>query len=248
MPLSALVNAIGMSFRLVPPGVAHIGSPVTEHKRSPTDLTHRRQILAAPFWIAETPTTQREYAAVTGSYPSYFRSDEDARASDRPVESVSWRHATQFCVLLSNLHKERMAGRSYRLPSEVEWEYACRAGTVTAFNVGDDLTPASANFDGTFPYIDGPPGAYLASTTPVRAYHANKFGLFDLHGNVWELCLDSYRRDALPLGSGAPRVLRGGSWHSYGRFCRSAAREATETDAGYFDQGFRVVCVTRQRS
>ncbi len=248
MPLPVLVNTIGMRFRLVPAGVADLGSPVTEHKRSPTDLRHRRQIVATPFWFAETPTTQREYAAVTGSYPSYFRRDEDARTGDRPVESVSWRDARQFCVLLSNLHNEWLAGRSYRLPSEVEWEYACRAGNITAFNVGDDLTPASANFDGTFPYIDGPPGAYLASTTPVRTYSANEFGLFDLHGNVWELCLDSYRRDALPLGSAIPRVLRGGSWHSYGQFCRSAAREATEPDVGYFDQGFRVVCVTNQRA
>jgi eukaryotic-like serine/threonine-protein kinase len=248
MPLPVLVNSIGMRFRLVPPGVAYIGSPVTEHRRSPTDLKHHRQVLPTAFWIAETPTTQREYAAVTDSYPSYFSHNEGVRASDRPVESVSWRDTEQFCALLSKLHQERMMGRSYRPPREVEWEYACRAGTVTAFNVGDDLRPDSANFDGTFPYIDGPPGAYLAGTTPVRSYGANNFGLFDLHGNVWELCLDSYRRDALPLGPAGPRVLRGGSWHSYGQFCRSAAREATEPDVGYFDQGFRVVCVTNQRA
>jgi formylglycine-generating enzyme required for sulfatase activity len=245
---SVLVNAIGMRFRLVPPGVIYLGSPATEHKRSPTDLRYQRQVLAAPFWTAETPTTQHEYAAVTGSHPSYFGRGDSVRWFDCPVESVSWRDATQFCDLLSNLQEERLAGRSYRLPSEVEWEYACRAGTVTAFNVGDDLTPASANFDGTFPYIDGPPGPYLARTTPVRTYGANAFGLFDVHGNVWEWCFDRYRRDALPHGSAAPRVLRGGSWHSYGIFCRSAAREAGEPDVGYFDQGFRIVCVMTRRA
>ncbi len=249
MPLPCLVNTLGMRFRRVPAGLTRIGSPLDEHKRSVTDLDRRSEMIARPFWMAETPTTGREYLAVTGECPSHFTEDfgghsgDTCLSSECPVESVSWNKANEFCERLSRVPAERQAGRRYRLPSEVEWEHACRAGAETAFSIGTDLPSDCANFDGTFPYIDGPPGTYLQRTSPVRSYCPNAFHLFDVHGNVWEWCADLFCPDALTSAAAAPRVLRGGGWHSYARTCRCSARDAGEPDIGYFDQGFRIVCV-----
>lgn len=237
-----------MRLRLVPAGATRIGSPAGEHKRDPTDMTRRLVFIPRPFYIAKTATTQREYFAVTGKRPSYFGtggtplSNGGSECDDCPVDSVSWNDAQDFCKLLSSWPQEREAHRSYRLPTEVEWEHACRAGAATAFSLGDNLTPLSANFDGTFPYFEGPPDTFLRCTTPVRKYAPNAFGLFDFHGNVWEWCADVFCPDAFIVAAETPRVLRGGSWHTYARSCRCSARDSGEPDVGYFDQGFRVIC------
>src|SRR5262249_9534868 len=142
--------------------------------------------------------------------------------------------AVEFCRRLSERPEEQEAGRRYRLPTEAEWEYACRAGTISTFNTGARLTSQEANFDGTNPYHDTPAGTHLGHTTAVGSYPPNGFGLCDMHGNVWEWCNDwfseSYYADEWrtnPAGpeSGTLKVVRGGSWVSSGKFCRTAQRD-----------------------
>jgi formylglycine-generating enzyme required for sulfatase activity len=147
---------------------------------------------------------------------------------------VSWESAQRFCELLSALYGERQAGRIYRLPTEAEWEYACRAGTSTAFWWGNSASSNQANFDGAMPYGDAPRGPSLSHTTRVGRYPANAFGLFDTHGNVWEWCEDFYEpayytrsQPVDPLGppEGNRKCTRGGSWSNAGVDCRSACRD-----------------------
>ena len=184
--------------------------------------------------------------------PSYFKGD------DRPVEQVSWFEAVEFCDRLSH-----HTGRTYRLPSEAEWEYACRAGTTSPFHFGETITTDLANYRGTDePSFDwsgsygrGPKGIYREETTPVGSFGiANAFGLYDMHGNVWEWCQDHWHDNyegAPTDGSawvdavaekGASRVLRGGSWYSYPAFCRSAVHPFNDPGYRFNSYGFRVVC------
>ena len=158
-----------------------------------------------------------------------------------------------FCKKLSELPEEKKAGRVYRLPTEAEWEYACRAGTKTAFHYGDSLSSKQANFDGNFPYGGADKGPYLERTAKVGTYAANAFGLYDMHGNVWEWCQDWYTEK--PLGGEDPmvttaasiRVVRGGSWINFGRCCRSAFRFWFEPGNRYDYLGFRVAAVQSGR-
>lgn len=176
-----------------------------------------------------------------GNNPSHFQ------GSDRPVERVSWNDAVEFCHKLS-----QRTGQRYRLPSEAEWEYACRAGTATPFHFGETITPDLVNYDGNYPYGEAAKGKYRGETTPVGSFGvANAFGLYDMHGNVWEWCQDVWHENY----NGAPtdgrvwesgedssrRRLRGGSWFSIARNCRSADRNrnASEIRSGII--GFRVV-------
>jgi formylglycine-generating enzyme required for sulfatase activity len=164
------------------------------------------------------------------------------------VEQVSWYNAMEFCARLS-AHTER----PYRLPSEAEWEYACRAGTTTPFYVGKTLTTDVANYNGDYTYADGPKGEYRAETTPVDHFGlANAFGLCDMHGNVWEWCQD-YWHDSyegaptdgsawIEGGDSERRILRGGSWYYFPWFCRSAYRSYFGPGFVVSSYGFRVVC------
>jgi formylglycine-generating enzyme required for sulfatase activity len=171
---------------------------------------------------------------------------------DFPVENVSWEEAVEFCKRLSALGKE--SGRVYGLPTEAEWEYACRGGvrTSTPFHYGKSLSSEQANFNGQFPYGGADKGRNLGRTTPVGSYQPNAFGLYDMHGNVWEWCQDWYDKNyygdsskqdpkgpnSSPVGR---RVLRGGSWYGNGQDCRAAYRDRDEP--GYRDSyvGLRVV-------
>jgi formylglycine-generating enzyme required for sulfatase activity len=209
--------------------------------------------------------TQQQFAKVmtrlSQKRPSFF--DEDRGGGpDHPVENVPWIHAVQFCKSLSQLPEEKRAGRTYRLPTEAEWEYACRAGTTTAFHFGDTLTSRQANFDGAYPYGKAGKGPYLAKTARVGSYPPNAWGLYDMHGNVGEWCADWYDpnyyrsspRDDPPgpakgvVATSYPKefylVVRGGSWFDEGRGCRSAYRfrQAPGNPNRSRLVGFRVVC------
>jgi outer membrane protein assembly factor BamB len=168
-----------------------------------------------------------------------------------PVDNVTWYAAVEFCRRLSKLAAEETAGRVYRLPTEAEWEYACRAGTTTAFHFGDTLSSVQANFNGQHPFGDAEKGPFLNRTTTVGSYPPNAFGLYDMHGNLNEWCLDkfdrAYYRDSPeydPQGplQGTSPVIRGGDWYSDARDCRSAFRYADIPEGRFYALGFRVVC------
>ncbi|MFM6578516.1 MAG: formylglycine-generating enzyme family protein, partial [Dolichospermum sp.] len=178
-----------------------------------------------------------------GFYPSYF---EDGNL---PVECVSWNDAQEFCARLS-----RIENRIYRLPSEAQWEYACRAGATTPFHFGEIISTDLANYDGNYTYGDGLKGVHRKGTTDVGSFPPNAFGLHDMHGNVWEWCQDDWHdnyEDApidgtawtgLDIGlSNDMKVLRGGSWRHYPDHCRSAYRLYSIANFGFSDFGFRVV-------
>jgi formylglycine-generating enzyme required for sulfatase activity len=199
--------------------------------------------------------------------PSRFQSKErqgenkvrllagENNTDNRPVEQVSWLDAMEFCSRLS-----KRTGRTYTLPSEAQWEYACRAGTTTPFHFGDMISPELANYDGNYAYADGPKGIYRAQTTPLGMLPANAWGLHDMHGNVWEWCLDEWHDsyDGAPTDGRAwvdaaegekskesvkTKLLRGGSWNYSPRYCRSACRNHGPPGNACNYVGFRVVCL-----
>jgi formylglycine-generating enzyme required for sulfatase activity len=175
-----------------------------------------------------------------GENPSRFS------GANNPVERVNWYKAKEFCKRLSE-----KTGREYRLPSEAEWEYACRAGTTTPFYFGETITTDLANYDGDYTYGNGPEGVDREKTTPVGSFPPNAFGLYDMHGNVWEWCEDVWHenyegapndgRPWLTGGNHNRRVLRGGSWTYNPRFCRCANRYWLNPDFDFNYYGFRVV-------
>ncbi len=231
-----VVNAVGMKFVLVPAGKFTRGSPATEAGRH-ADETAREAEVAKPFYLGAHEVTQEQYEKVTGANPSHFapkgdKADKVAGADTKrfPAEGVSWDAAVAFCARLTELPEEKAAGRKYRLPTEAEWEYACRAGAATAYHSGDDPKPLGdhAWFSGN---SEGRPHE-------VGSKKPNAWGLYDLHGNVREWCADWYDESAR-----SGRVLRGGGWVFKAADCRSAARG--RRDPGYRDDtiGFRVVLV-----
>jgi len=210
-PLKEYVNSLGMKFAWIPPGNFLMGSPVGEKGRDDDEVQHR-VTLTKGFWLGVYPVNQAELQAVMKNNPSHFKGD------NRPVEQVSWQDCQAFCAALS-----KREGKTYRLPTESEWEYACRAGATTAYCFGDD--PAQL---GEYAwYVENSDSV----TYPVGRKKPNAWGLYDMHGNVWQWCQDWYgdypRSDQVdPLGpaQGSHRVIRGGSWRYYGRDCRSADR------------------------
>jgi formylglycine-generating enzyme required for sulfatase activity len=210
--------------------------------------------------------TQGEYEKVMGTNPSNFSPTggykdrvEGKDTSQFPVENVSWNDAVEFCKKLSELPEEKRSGRVYRLATEAEWEYACRGGASSSkpFHFGDSLSSTQANFDGNYPYGGAGKGPYLKRTTRVGSYQANTFGLYDMHGNVWEWCADWYdenyykdspRKDPTGPATGTSRVLRGGSWDGNGSNCRSAYRLNDGPGRRGSDIGFRVVLVAGART
>ena len=229
------VNSLGMEFARIPPGTFLMGSPETEAKRKLDEGPQRPFKLTQPFYLGVYLVTQQEYEQVMGVNPSEFTS-ANGGGPTHPVENISWDEASAFCKRLSELPEEREAGRVYRLPTEVEWEHAGRAGTTTSFHYGPTLTSQQANMNGDQPYF-APRGPSQNRTSPVGSYQPNAFGLYDMHGNVWEWCQDwyseQYLRDAAatdPVGpeSGSHRVQRGGCWGAYGECCRSAYRASND--------------------
>ena len=180
--------------------------------------------------------------------------DSRFRGEDRPVVNVSWHDAMEFCRRL-----RKRTGKSYTLPSEAQWEYACRAGTTTPFHFGATISPQLANYNATTSYAGGPAGEYRGQTTDVASFPANAWGLHDMHGNVWEWCLDHWHGSYAEGDEEAPtdgsawiekndaenqsRLLRGGSWNDIPRFCRSAYRHLNHPDNANGNLGFRVCCL-----
>jgi len=229
-------QGIRQAFRWIPPGKFSMGSPEHEPERW-NDENQHEVVLTRGFWLADTACTQALWQAVMGSNPSGFRGEE------RPVENVSWQDAVAFIDKLNGQRPEL----ALRLPTEAEWEYACRAGTATPFSFGETITTDQVNFNGNFPYANGQKGRYRRETVPVRDLPANDWGLYQMHGNVWEWCRDWYGADPSgpvvdPTGpeSGQKRVLRGGSWFYYGRLVRSAARYMYDPSARDDLIGFRL--------
>jgi formylglycine-generating enzyme required for sulfatase activity/serine/threonine protein kinase len=204
------------------------------------DELPRRSVTVPRFFMGMFQVTQAQYAAIMGENPSRFS------GNDRPVEQVSWNDAKTFCDRLSD-----RSGRRYALPSEAEWEYACRAGTTTPFHFGPTLSDRIANYRATSTYGSGRAGTDREETTDVGSFPANDFGLYDMHGNVWEWCADHYREsyegvptDGSPFltnNNSALCVLRGGSWGATPRNCRSANRNRFGSDFRFGNIGFRVV-------
>jgi formylglycine-generating enzyme required for sulfatase activity len=199
-----------------------MGSPETEEGRNHFEGPQHR-VEVPEFLMGKYPVTQAQYQAIMGENPSRFS------GTNNPVEKVSWHQAKAFCKRLSE-----KTGREYRLPSEAEWEYVCRAGTTTPFHFGETITTDLANYDGNYIYGKGKKGKYRRKTTPVGSFPPNAFGLYDLHGNVREWCEDVWHENYegapndgsawLTRGNHNNRVRRGGSWYSYPRLCRCASR------------------------
>jgi len=250
-------------------GTFTMGSPASEPERMDNEGP-QRQVTLSGFYMGKYVVTQKEYQDVMLINPSSFKGD------DLPVENVSWYDAVEYCnrrSLKENLTPAYTIDKTksdpnntnrldtekwtvtlnrnadgYRLPTEAEWEYACRAGTTTQFSTGSNITTDQANYDGNFPYNNNPKGAYQKKTTPVGSFAPNAWGLYDMHGNVWEWCWDWYgsypnRAQTDPLGavSGTSRVMRGGGWSNSAGRVRSARRSGDYPYYGYILLGFRVV-------
>jgi formylglycine-generating enzyme required for sulfatase activity len=228
-----------------------MGSPTTEKDRDMYE-SPQHQVSVSPFFMGKYPVSQAQWKAVA-SLPEIncFLDPDPAKfkGDNRPIENVSWRDSVEFCARLSV-----KSGKKYYLPSEAQWEYACRAGTVTPFHFGETIIPELANYDGSYSYGSGSKGENRWETTTVGSFHiANGFGLYDMHGNVWEWCADPWHtnyRDAPTDGSvwdkggnDNYRVFRGGSWHSLPLVCRSAYRYRYSPVYRYNSIGFRVAVV-----
>jgi formylglycine-generating enzyme required for sulfatase activity len=234
-----LGNGISLDLVSLPGGPFTMGSPAKETDRG-SDEAPQRQVKVAAFAMGRYAVTQAQYQAIMGRNPSHFK------GANRPVEQVSWHEAVEFCTRLSS-----RTGRTYDLPSEAEWEYACRAGTTTPFYFGETITSDLANYDGNSTYGSGPKGVYRQETTEVGRFPPNAFGLYDMHGNVWEWCLDHYRSTYqgapmdgsayLTQDKAAARLLRGGSWFFNPMNCRSANRNRLNPASRNYLIGFRVM-------
>jgi len=245
----ALGDEVNLELVWIPPGEFMMGSPENENSREDDEGLRKRIIITKGFWMGKYAVTQEQWQIVMLNNPSYFKYGKNGVTYDthnHPVETISWYDCQEFLQELSS-----KTGTSFRLPTEAEWEYACRAGTDTAFHYGDSFCSTQANFDGNYPYGGALKGPYLKKTSVVGSYEANSFGLYDMHGNVSEWCQDWYDTNYYkqspasdPQGPSCElaRVLRGGSWENDAKYCRSARRDGSPPDSCSNCDGFRVVC------
>ena len=242
-----MTNSIGIILRLVPAGMFIMGSEYGQ----PDERPSHKVTITGGFYLGVCEVTQEQYERIMERNPSYFK-----KGGDYPVERVAWNDAEEFCKRLS-----AREGRTYRLPTEAEWEYACRAGTTTPFAFGQTISTDQVNYNGSLTCRSGSKGLYRKCPVQVGSLPPNAWGLYDMHGNVWEWCQDRYAGDyygrspaADPQGPGRQdsqdwgwtRVLRGGSWDDAPYKCRSTDRHwGNPKISCYFDYGigFRVVCV-----
>jgi formylglycine-generating enzyme required for sulfatase activity len=273
-------DPLSLSLLQIPAGSFLMGSSPSELERFDAEGPQHKVELET-FYMSQTPITQAQWREVAGwqprdgerwgpdldPEPSFFQTrsnpkargwsegrfsllEREASSDQRPVDNVSWLEAMEFCSRLS-----QRTGRHYTLPSEAQWEYACRAGSTTPFAFGATLTSELANYDATTTYADGPKGEYRQQATPVGMFPANAWGLHDMHGNVWEWCLDHWHNSyegapsdgsawLTPSASeGGRRLLRGGSWSDYPGICRSACHFHFQPGDASSLVGFRVVCL-----
>jgi len=215
-----------------------MGSPESEPQRENNETRHH-VTLSKGYWLGVTACTQSLWKIVVGNNPSNFHDNEN-----NPVERVSWNDAQEFLQILNRMVFDLNA----RLPTEAEWEYACRAGTITPFSFGGNITPDQANYAGTNPYWAGEKGLYRQKTAPVKSLPANPWGLHEIHGNVWEWCHDwfgDYPLDSVTdpkcFDLGVGRIIRGGSWYNHGKLVRSAYRAGRNPADRNKGIGFRFV-------
>jgi formylglycine-generating enzyme required for sulfatase activity/serine/threonine protein kinase len=275
---ASFTNTTGMKLVRIPPGKFKMGSPNDEVGRDDNDEEQHDVEITYEFWLGIHEVTQKEFRKVMGYNPSYFSTNAKGRddvnydsttpgggsgsipagddTEDYPVENVSWDEAKEFCEKLTANEKNKLGGRKYRLPTEAEWEYSCRGRapfSYEVFDFGSSLSGKQANFDGNNPYGGADQVDPLNRTRKVGSYPANRFGLHDMHGNVWEWCLDRYDKDYYaksppqdppgPLEEGSERLFRGGSWNDGGQFCRSAFRHQSTPAFRSNALGFRVALV-----
>jgi formylglycine-generating enzyme required for sulfatase activity len=243
-----LDEGVELEMVYIPGGTFMMGSPETERGREESE-SPQHEVRIEPFYMSKYPVTQAQWEAVTGNNPSRFE------GKDRPVEQISWHDAVTFCKRLS-----KMTGKTYYLPSEAQWEYACRAGTTTPFYFGETITTDLANYRGTDWVYDGrtfnssyglgPKGVFHEETTEVGSFPPNAFGLYDMHGNVWEWCADPWHirgyegapnDGSIWKGGSGKRILRGGSWFNLPTHTRTAFRAKSIALKQYGTNGFRVV-------
>jgi formylglycine-generating enzyme required for sulfatase activity len=225
LSLEVKTRVTDIPMRLVPAGTFTMGSPPDEYARHDAEEQHR-VTLTSPFYCGIHEVTQGQWQQIMGTNPSHF----SVAGPNAPVEQVSWDDCQEFLTKLCQV--EGVSSGTYRFLTEAEWEYACRAGTSTPFCYGDDLDNGMANFCGQFPYGDGHRvSEYRETTVPVGSFKPNAWGLYDMHGNVWEWCRDQRGdyssgsvTDPLLSGSSRSRICRGGSWDASGWECRSAYR------------------------
>ena len=260
--IEGLGNGVNLEMVAIPGGTFIMGSPENEEGYHPSQ-SPQHQVTVPPFFMGKYPVTQKQWQVVAALEkvkidlepdPSHFKGD------NLPVEMVSWDSVQEFCARLSKRTK-----KAYRLPSEAEWEYACRAGTTTPFYFGETISTDLANYRGTdweyegnvYPgnYGQGQKGEYREKTTEVGIFPANPFGLYDMCGNVWEWCEDEWHENYInapidgtawtSLNGDSTMALRGGSWYDSARGCRSAGRGRDSRDDRYSSYGFRVVFCVR---
>jgi len=235
-----LGNGVSLEMVKIPGGRFLMGSPETEAGRWSSEGP-QHYVDVPEFFMGKYQVTQAQWQAFMGNNPSYFK------GANRPVEQVSWYDATKFCQKLSEI-----TSKKYSLPSESQWEYACRAGTTTPFYFGETITSELVNYNANYTYADEPEGEFRQETTDVGIFLPNSFGLYDMHGNLWEWCADDWH----PNYEGVPTdgsfwldgnknfsSLRGGSWLKYPNICRSAIRDVSyRRDNLHNYIGFRIVC------
>jgi sulfatase modifying factor 1 len=235
-PSKNFTNSIGMKFVWIPPGTFLMGSPKEEEGREDNETQHK-VTLSKGFYMGVSLVTQEQWQAVMGNNPSEFEGEKNL-----PVERVSWDMCQEFIKKLRDKDK-----KFYRLPTEAEWEYSCRAGTTTPFHFGETISTQQANYDGNFVYGNGNKGVFREKTMPVNTFPGNAWGLHDMHGNVWEWCQDWHSNypkndvvDPQGPGKGEGRVLRGGGWYENPRRCRSAYRDWYIPNHRNYNCGLRV--------
>jgi formylglycine-generating enzyme required for sulfatase activity len=252
----SLGENIGLEMTLIPNGTFLMGSPEDELERRKHEGP-QHQVTVPSFFIGRYPITQAQWRVVAGWEPverkldldpSYFKEAyQDQERWTRPVESISWYDAKEFCARLS-----KKTGRDYRLPTEAEWEYACRAGTTTPFHFGRIITADYVNYNGNYTYGGSPKGEARNQTTAVGSFKAaNAFGLYDMHGNVYEWCEDDYHDSYvnaptdgsawLSSDKNTTKIIRGGCWYGNPNLCRCAYRGDFNPDFSSDGIGFRVV-------
>ena len=236
LPTRVRHTPTGIVLVLIPPGTFTMGSPESELSRD-GDEVQRSATIESPFYLGETELTAAQWRKIMRALPREAVASDDG---ELPISGVSWHQAKKF---VRRLNAQGSPG--WRLPTEAEWEYACRAGTTTAFSFGGNITTKQVNYNGQRPYADGERGRHRDGPVPVRDLPRNAWGLYEMHGNVFEWCEDLYvvhpeRGIAAKDVPGASRVLRGGAWSSKGKRTRSAYRDGYPPASSGTKYGFRI--------